>query len=280
MTTAAGPVPQRMLGAHIIQRIVNPGCLVYMKSYDVASNVCQAVEGGAGDDEGGEDEEEDEDDDDYAVVDPAAARVERRIQGSLADHAGALLDLAGGGARDAGGGAVGGAVGGTCGGAAGGGAVAHRPLHEALPAMPPRAHHGKYVYRPKAERPQYRERPVYSTMRTRRARLATAAAAAGDEPPQSSYNPAAVVPSAGEAAAAWAGAGAVAGPNFLPRSEFTARQIGTLHKMMHDHVQLLLTTFARTAWDPGRGGMHHYSLTVINARTPLCTIIASLTVCS
>ena len=166
--------------------------------------------GARADDEGGApagfagDEEDDEDDEDYAVVDPKAARVERRL---------------------------------------------------ALATLPPAARRKtkrrktKYVYRPKSERPQYRERPIYSFTRARSARQAAerkrrtaeeaVAAATGttgtNDPPEATKGidrpPARpLAPS-------------------IPRGDFTPTQVSALHKMIHDHVQLLLQTYARTAWN-------------------------------
>ena len=35
----------------------------------------------------------------------------------------------------------------------------------------------------------------------------------------------------------------------IPRGDFTPAQVAALHKTIHDHVQLLLQTYARTAWN-------------------------------
>ena len=102
-----------------------------------------------------------------------------------------------------------------------------------LPPAQRRTKHRKnepYVYKPKSERPQYKERPIYSTVRTRRM-LRVAAEQRRD-------------------AAVAAAAGAASLPRGVSGGDFSPSQIGALHGMVHDHVQLLLQTFARTAWNP------------------------------
>lgn len=154
------------------------------------------------------DDEEDEEDEDYAVVDPKAARVERRL---------------------------------------------------ALATLPPAARRKtkrrktKYVYRPKSERPQYRERPIYSFVRTRSARQAaerkkraaeeTAAAVPGKPPADIGMS------NLGEAAKVSGRPSARPLAPSIPRGDFTPAQVAALHKTIHDHVQLLLQTYARTAWN-------------------------------
>ena len=167
-------------------------------------------DGVQGDDEGGGDDEDDEDDEDYALVDPKAARVERRLRRVVGD----------------------------------------------LPPVKRRkkTHQASYVYRPKHERPQYRERPVYSTVRTRRARLAAERKAqlqkamAVAAPPSSAA--AVQVPPAASAGGGESEVVATAPVCLLPRGQFTPAQIGTLRKLVYEHVQLLMQTYARTAWDP------------------------------
>ena len=154
------------------------------------------------------DDEEDEEDEDYAVIDPKAARVERRL---------------------------------------------------ALATLPPavrrktKRRKTKYVYRPKSERPQYRERPIYSFVRTRSARQAaerkkraaeeTAAAAPGKTPTDI------MMSNLGDAAKVSGRPSARPLAPSIPRGDFTPAQVAALHKTIHDHVQLLLQTYARTAWN-------------------------------
>ena len=158
-----------------------------------------------------DDDEDESDDDDYANVDPKAARVERRARRYQAANAPIL--------------------------------AAATDLPDAQKRHTKRKEY-KYRYQSKLDRPEYKERPVWSTVVTRNARLRAEAAAA-----------AAAAAKNGVAAGAAGGPGAAAGPAAalvgpaLPRAEFTRAQIGALHAMISDHVQLLLTTFARGAWD-------------------------------
>ena len=156
------------------------------------------------------DDDDESDDDDYANVDPKAARVERRARRYQAANA---------------------------------------PILAAATDLPdPQKRHTKrkeytYRYQSKLDRPEYKERPVWSTVVTRNARLRAEAAAA-----------AAAAAKTGIAVGHAGGPGVAAGPAALvgpalPRAEFTRAQIGALHAMISDHVQLLLTTFARGAWD-------------------------------
>ena len=156
-----------------------------------------------------DDDDDESDDDDYANVDPKAARVERRARRYQAANA---------------------------------------PILAAATDLPdPQKRRTKrkeytYRYRSKLDRPEYKERPVWSTVVTRNARLRAAAAAAAAAAAKNGTAPGAAGPGAA------AGPAALAGPA-LPKAEFTRAQIGTLHAMISDHVQLLLTTFARGAWD-------------------------------
>ena len=178
--------------------------------------------GGAGDAAGGgeknarrplatlRDDDDDDDDDDYANVDPKAARVERRARRYQAANA---------------------------------------PILAAATELPdPQKRHTKrkeYVYRyqSKLDRPEYKERPVWSTVVTRNARLRAEAAAAAAAAAKNG-----TAPGLAGGPGAKTGTAAIVGPA-LPRAEFTRAQIGALHAMISDHVQLLLTTFARGAWD-------------------------------
>jgi hypothetical protein len=180
--------------------------------------------GGAGDAAGGgeknarrplatlrdDDEDDDDDDDDYANVDPKAARVERRARRYQAANA---------------------------------------PILAAATELPdPQKRHTKrkeYVYRyqSKRDRPEYKERPVWSTVVTRNARLRAEAAAAAAAAAKNG-----TAPGLAGGPGAKTGPAAIVGPA-LPRAEFTRAQIGALHAMISDHTQLLLTTFARGAWD-------------------------------
>ena len=156
------------------------------------------------------DDDDESDDDDYANVDPKAARVERRARRYQAANA---------------------------------------PILAAATDLPdPQKRHTKrkeytYRYQSKLDRPEYKERPVWSTVVTRNARLRAEAAAAAAAAAKTGI----AVGHAGRPGVA-AGPTALVGPA-LPRAEFTRAQIGALHAMISDHVQLLLTTFARGAWD-------------------------------
>ena len=173
------------------------------------------------------------DDDDYAEVDPKAARVERRARKYREKEREAHQTVAGGSTE----------------------------LPEAQARKAGRRH-PRWTYKPKIERPQYKERPVWSTVRTRRMRqameerVARQAECAGDGAPAAANDTggtggAALAAAATPAAPATrAPTAAAAQPEVPYRGEFTPAQIGELHKMIGDHVQLLLQTWARSAWDP------------------------------
>ena len=156
-----------------------------------------------------DDDDDESDDDDYANVDPKAARVERRARRYQAANA---------------------------------------PILAAATDLPdPQKRRTKrkeytYRYRSKLDRPEYKERPVWSTVVTRNARLRGRRRRRRRRRRKNGTAPGAAGPGAA------AGPAALAGPA-LPKAEFTRAQIGTLHAMISDHVQLLLTTFARGAWD-------------------------------
>ena len=102
-----------------------------------------------------DDEDDDDDDDDYAAVDPKAARVERRAtRHRMMERDGDAPHVTVAGGRT--------------------------ELPEARARRTARRD-GPYRYKSKLERPQYRERPVWSTVRTRRMRQAAEAAKAALE---------------------------------------------------------------------------------------------------
>ena len=157
-------------------------------------------------------DDDESDDDDYANVDPKAARVERRARRDLWIH-GAATDLP---------------------------SPQTRNTERTKTA---------YKYKSKLDRPEYRERPVWSTVVTRNARLRAEAAKAA---------------AAGNANAA--NGAAISAVTRQPIvAHFTPQQTGTLHKMINDHVQLLLQTFARGAWDrdPGANGAARHACALL-----------------
>lgn len=178
-----------------------------------------------------DDEDDDDDDDDYAAVDPKAARVERRAtRHRMMERDGDAPHVTVAGGRT--------------------------ELPEARARRTARRD-GPYRYKSKLERPQYRERPVWSTVRTRRMRQAAEAAKAALEAAKKQ------IASAGEGGmdAPQGGSSAPPGTALLVnplrpaqlvpyRGDFVPSQVGALHKMISDHVQLLLQTYARSAWDP------------------------------